>query len=119
MKICIPVLEEKGFDSRISSHFGQADMFAMVDSDTNDISFLANTGEHHGGVLAPPELLHQAGIDLLICGGLGGKAVQMFQGFGIEVYSNASGTVSDALDAYRAGKLAQATKDTACQHHAH
>ena len=45
------------------------------------LTFVQNNGQHHGGSLTPPEILNRAGINVLLCGGLGVKAVRLFQQF--------------------------------------
>jgi predicted Fe-Mo cluster-binding NifX family protein len=119
MKICIPILQQNGFESPISSHFGQASGFALIDEETNTLSFMLNSGTHHGGTKSPAELIAEAGANVVLCGGLGVKAVRLFEQFGIHVYNNASGTVTEVLKAYKAGQLPEATDATACQSHAH
>ena len=119
MKIGIPVLEENGMDSPLSQHFGQAEIFAILDDSTDELTFIKNDGQHHGGILLPPDLLNKSGVNVMLCGGLGVKAVQLFQQFGIQVYCNASGTVGKTLEAFKAGKLPEASESTACQHHGH
>lgn len=119
MNICIPILDENGLNSRVSPHFGPAAAFAMVDDDRDEVTVIKNTGTHHGGNLAPPELLAQAGANVVLCGGLGVKAVKMFEQKGIHVYCQAAGTVAEALAAYKAGTLPEATDANACQHHEH
>ena len=119
MKICIPVVENKNLDSAISSHFGRAPLFAMVDEATEVLTFVQNNGQHHGGSLTPAELIGQAGADVVLCSGLGIKAVRLFEQQGIHVFCQASGTVEDALKAYKSGTLPEATDANACQHHAH
>lgn len=119
MKICMPVLDTNGMTSAMSPHFGQAGQFAVFDDATDELTFVQNDGSHHGGTLTPPEILNKAGIDVLLCGGLGVKAVRLFQQFNIQVYCNASGTVGDVIEAFKAGKLVEATENTACQHHGH
>lgn len=117
MKICIPVLEENDLNSPVSAHFGQSRSFALIDDDTNDVTFVKNDGTHHGGTVPPPQIIANSGADALLCGGLGVKAVRMFEQLGVHVYCNASGTVAEALNAYKAGKLPEATDANACQHH--
>lgn len=119
MNICIPVSAEQGFDSPLSPHFGRADAFALINDETNEIRFFQNTGQHHGGAMTPAELIAKAGAHVVLCGGLGVKAVHLFEQQGIHVYNTASGTVADALNAYKTGKLPEATDATACQEHAH
>ena len=91
----------------------------MIDNETHAIQFFRNTGQHHGGAMTPAELIAKAGAHVVLCGGLGVKAVHLFEQLGIHVYNNASGTVTDALNAYQAGQLPEATDATACQEHAH
>jgi len=119
MKICIPVVAQQGLNSPISSHFGQANSFAMFDEETQQLTFFNNTGQHHDGALTPAEIIRQAGAQVVLCGGLGVKAVRLFEQAGIHVYNQADGTVADVLAAYQAGRLPEATDATACHDHAH
>jgi predicted Fe-Mo cluster-binding NifX family protein len=119
MNICLPILAEQGLNSPVSPHFGPAQAFAMVDDATNEMTIIENTSTHRGGTLAPPELLEKAGVDVVLCGGLGVKAVHLFEQKGIRVYCQASGTVADALQAYKNGDLPEATDANACQQHGH
>jgi len=43
----------------------------------------------------------------------------MFEQLGIEVYVGASGTVKDAVSAFQAGKLVEASDANACKMHRH
>jgi predicted Fe-Mo cluster-binding NifX family protein len=119
MNICIPVLEDRGLESQVSPHFGKASAFIMVNDETEELSLVQNTGQHHGGALTPAQLIGQAGADVVLCSGLGVKAVRLFEQQGIHVYCQATGNVTEALAAYKAGKLPEATDANACQHHAH
>jgi predicted Fe-Mo cluster-binding NifX family protein len=119
MNICVPILENQGFNSPVSSHFGKAAFFAIVDDETNTINCIPNTGQHHGGAVTPAQVLEQAGADVVLCGGLGVRAVRLFEQHRIHVYCDASGTVAEALAAYRAGTLPEATDANACQQHQH
>jgi predicted Fe-Mo cluster-binding NifX family protein len=122
MKICIPTLDSKGVESTISSHFGQTLFFMIIDDETNEMRTVENTakGGHQGAAgLTPGQLIMEQEIDVVLCGGLGVRAVRMFEQAGIHVFNQASGTVADAIKAYKDGKLPEATDATACQKHAH
>ena len=119
MNICLPTVDNNGLDSPVSSHFGKASLFAIVDGETNAIRFVQNSGQHHGGSMPPAEIIGKEDVDVVLCGGLGVKAVHLFEQQGIHVYCNASGTVADALKAYTTGTLPEATDATACQGHEH
>lgn len=122
MKICIPTLDNNGLESAVSSHFGQALFFTIIDDETNKVRTIENTakGGHQGANgPTPGQLIVDQGVDVVLCGGLGVRAVHMFEQAGIHVFNQASGTVAEALNAYKTGKLPEATDATACQKHAH
>ncbi len=119
MKIGVPSMGERGMDEAVGQHFGMVPFYTIVDSETETVTVLPNTSSHQGGVGYPPELLHAAGVDVLICGGLGSRAVQMFEERGIRVFVQASGTVKDALAMYEAGKLPEASDENVCREHGH
>ena len=55
----------------------------------------------------------------MLCGGLGFKAVRMFESYGIKVFVGAGGTVRDTFEAWKAGKLQNATAENSCAEHGH
>ncbi len=119
MKISIPVMDCSGLSSTVGQHFGKVPAYAIMDTDSGELTFLENTSEHRGGVGLPPELMAKAGVNIMLCGGLGSKAVDMFTSLGIQVYVGAAGTVGETLEAYKAGKLCRADHQNACQEHGH
>ena len=86
MKIAVPV--DSG---RVSAHFGHAEKFAIfeVNCSSNAIagSSEAAPPPHEEGVL--PEWLRDQGVNLIIAGGLGVKAQQLFGEMGIDVLTGA------------------------------
>ena len=119
MKIAIPTMDDKGLDGMVSPHFGSAPAFAIYDTETEEIFVLPNTSQHMGGVGLPPDLLHANDVSVLICGGLGVRALQMFNQLGIKVYNGAVETVSETLALWKDNKLSEATFDQACPGHEH
>ena len=114
MKICIPILRHKGHRSPISEHFGECSGFALFDDDTETLSFMVNSGLHSPGSQTPAELVAGTGADVVLCGSLGVKAVHLFEQHGIHVYNNASGTVAEVLNAYKAGQLTETRSVGGC-----
>ena len=86
MRIAIPVAEGK-----LALHFGHCAQFAMVDVDEgsrNIVStFMVDAPEHQPGLL-PPWLANQ-GANIIIAGGMGGRAQQIFNEFNIRVVTGA------------------------------
>lgn len=118
MKLGIPTNGEKGLNEKIGEHFGRVPTYTIVDMDTNDVKVIPNTSNHMGGTRNPPEILAEKGVTVMICQGLGRRAITMFSDFGIDVYIGATGTVKDAIDAYREGSLTKASEKDACGKHA-
>jgi predicted Fe-Mo cluster-binding NifX family protein len=100
MKISIPV--EGG---EVSQHFGHTPEFAIITVENGKIvsrETLKNPG-HEPGLI--PKLMSQNGVNVVITGGVGRKAVDLFDEMNITVISGVSGTVEDAIQGYLAGKL--------------
>jgi predicted Fe-Mo cluster-binding NifX family protein len=72
-----------------------------------------------GGSGKPPEQIAKTGAHVLVCSGLGPRAISMFESYGIEVYVGAMGSVRDAVEMWRSGKLQKASDDNACKEHRH
>ena len=118
MKICIPTMGQKGMDEQVGEHFGRVPTYTIVDTETGGTQTIQNTTVHTGGTGYAPDLISEHGAQTMLCGGLGRKAIQMFTDKGIMVYVGASGTVTDAINMWKAGQLQLANEDTACQQHA-
>jgi len=118
MKIGIPTNGSNGMNEQIGEHFGRVTTYTIVDLETNQVKTIPNTSHHMGGQGYPPELLKNEGVDILVCRGLGRRAISMFEEIGIEVYIGATGLVKDAINAYKQGTLQRAGAEDACGQHA-
>jgi len=118
MKICVPTMGSNGLEEAVGEHFGRVPTYTIVDLETKDVKVVPNTSEHMGGVGYPPEIMAREGVHVLICRGLGQRAISMFDEASIEVYIGASGTVKDAIAAYQQGRLQKAGMNNACGQHA-
>jgi predicted Fe-Mo cluster-binding NifX family protein len=119
MKVCIPTMENGGLNYMVAQHFGRAPTYTVVDVKTNVVKIIPNSGEHMGGTGHPPEFIADAGTQIMLCFGLGPKAVNMFEEYGIDVFIGASGTGQDAINAWQNGQLIEATDENACKEHRH
>jgi predicted Fe-Mo cluster-binding NifX family protein len=118
MKICIPTMGNNGLNDFVGEHFGRVPTYTIVDLDTDEVKVVQNTSEHMGGVGYPPEIMVREGVNVLVCKGLGRRAISMFDETGIEVYIGASGTVKDVVSAFKQGRLQKAGIGDACGQHA-
>ena len=119
MKIAFPVISNNKEKSRLADHFGRAPMFTVFDDSKKQFEVIDNSGEHFGGRLPAPEVLKNHNINILICKGLGRKAIALFDNLGICVHLTQSSIVEDALAAYQKGELQQATQTDGCAGRGH
>ena len=82
MKVAIPVVQEK-----LAMHFGHSQSFSLIEIDEATKAVTGSTSvippAHEPGVL--PKWLHEQGADVIITGGMGMRAQQLFQQYGIKV----------------------------------
>lgn len=106
--IAIAAADDQGLDGEVSAHFGRCPYYIMVAIDNGQpgaATVVPNPyfQAHRPGVL--PGFLHDHGADVILAGGMGPRAIGMFQGFGMEVATGAMGKVSKVLKAYVRGEL--------------
>ncbi len=119
MRIAIPTDSEKGIDDTVCQHFGRCRTFTFIDEEGTVLEIIENKSEHFGGIGKPPTLLKEHKADILLCRGLGPRAVQMFEGFGIKVYVCQAETVKDMLQLWKEDKATPASAENACKEHRH
>ncbi len=118
MRIAVPSNGDRGMDEEVGGHFGRVPTYTIVEDQTNEVEVIPNKSHHMGGRGYPPELLHEEGVDIMVCSSLGRRAIDLFQEKGIRVYVGASGLVRDAIEQWKTGKLMEATDENACRRHA-
>ena len=111
MKIAVTCENEQVFQ-----HFGHTPGFAVFETEAGQIinEKRVSSGDSGHGALAG--LLAEEKIDLLICGGIGGGAVNALTGFGIHVVGGAEGNVREVVEALLNGTL-KVREDFHCNHH--
>jgi predicted Fe-Mo cluster-binding NifX family protein len=108
MRIAISAETSNGLDSRVAQHFGRCPFFAIVDLDGQEVKSIQLVDNpylagHQVGQV--PTFIHQQNANVMLTGGMGGRAIQFFQQFGIDTATGAAGTVRETLDRYFAGQL--------------
>jgi len=106
----IPVAQGK-----LCAHFGHCDQFALVESSEGKIvgTQMLNPPAHEPGVL--PQWLHEKGADVIIAGGMGSRAQDLFRQNGIKVVTGAPMDAPEPLvNQYLSGTLM--TGANVCDH---
>lgn len=101
----------------IAGHFGHCENFNIFTAEDKQIiksESIANPG-HKPGFL--PNFLNNLGVNVIISGGMGGGAVDIFNEKGIEVIIGAQGKAQVAAQRYLQGQLK--SKGAICLEHVH
>jgi len=118
MKICIPVVADQGLNSQVNGHFGSAPYFAVCDTENNGIEIVQNDNAHHShGMCHPLSVIRDKSIDVVVCNGMGMRAIQKLNEGGIKAYLADKDTVAEIIESYNSGKLQEITIENACQQH--
>ena len=110
----IAVASEK---EMVTEHFGHCEGFMIFYTENNQIvksETIANPG-HKPGFL--PNFLADRGVNVIISGGMGGGAVEIFNERNVEVVVGASGNAKTAVENYLKGELK--TTGSVCHEHQH
>ena len=102
-------------NGNVFQHFGKTENFKIYDVEDGKIlsSEVMSCGDTGHEALAG--LLADNGVEVVICGGLGGGAQAALAEAGVEVFSGAEGDTDDAVRSYLDGTLVSGGVN--CDHH--
>jgi len=122
MRIAVSADTNQGLESQVAHHFGRCPFFALVEVEDNKIksvSVIDNpfyAGHEVGQV---PSFINEQKVDVMLSGGMGGRAIQFFSQFDIEPATGAAGTVENAVNSYLEGKIKGASSCAESEAHGH
>lgn len=97
MRILIPVLDDRGKESRVSPHFGRAPYFALYDSVTDGLEIIETMKEGSGGKSRLAEDMLKYKPDVVFAAGMGPRAVNLFRSNNIRIETGEYDTVEDII----------------------
>ena len=112
MKIAVAAM-----GNSVAGHFGHCENFILFDAEKGALigrTSIPNPG-HRPGFL--PNFLADKGANVIISGGMGGAAVEIFNERGVEVVVGAQGDADAAVTAYLKGELV--STGSVCHEHEH
>ncbi len=102
-------------NGQVFQHFGHTETFKLYEVENGTVLSSKLIGADSSGHSALAGMLSGQGVDVLICGGIGGSAEAALRDAGIELYAGASGDADAAVQAYLRGELANTGAN--CSHH--
>ena len=81
----------------VSQHFGRCPLYTLVDIENGKVvnkMEIRNPGHLPGAI---PQLLHDKGVCRIVCGGMGARAVEFFEEYGIEMITGVDGSIDEII----------------------
>jgi predicted Fe-Mo cluster-binding NifX family protein len=107
-RVAISADDNRGLDSVVSPHFGRCPYYVLVDLEGREVRQVGAVenpyyGHHQPGQV--PAFIERQGASVMLAGGMGRRAIGLFQQCGIEPVTGATGSVRHALEQYLGGAL--------------
>ena len=115
-RIALATEDNQGLTGQISQHFGRCPYYLIVQVEGLEIekSESVNNPYYNSHALGMvPQFINEQGVNVMIAGGMGPRAIDMFTSLGVEAVSGATGNVGNTLQAYLTGDI---TGVKACGH---
>ena len=103
----------KDMDSRVDQRFGRASFFIIVDTESEGFIARDNTQNLNalqGAGIQSAKNVVDLGAQAVLTGNMGPKAFSTLQAAGVDMYTGVSGTIKDAIEAFKAGTLGKTGK---------
>ncbi|MBK5963910.1 dinitrogenase iron-molybdenum cofactor biosynthesis protein [Thiocystis minor] len=122
MKIAITAETSQGLDSQVAQHFGHAPYFILVDIEDGAVTATQDIANPFAEAHQPgeiPTFIKQQNAEVMLSGGMGGRAIEFFTQAGIKTATGATGTVRESLEKYLGGTLVAAAPCAESVAHGH
>ncbi|MCK4271103.1 NifB/NifX family molybdenum-iron cluster-binding protein [bacterium] len=110
MKIAI-TSTGKTLDAQVDQRFGRAQLFLVLDTETDEIKVVDNqqnlNAAQGAGIQAAETVVNQE-IEVLITGHCGPNAYRTLQAAGVKIVTDAQGTVGQLVEKFKKGELGYA-----------
>ncbi|MEM3556024.1 MAG: NifB/NifX family molybdenum-iron cluster-binding protein [Candidatus Micrarchaeia archaeon] len=106
-----------GMEGYVSEHFGRCPEFVIVESEGKEIKKMERVDNPYFNNHIPgevPKFISSLGVKLMITGGMGPRAIEMFESLGVEVIVGVSGKIKEVVERYLKGELK--ADENICRH---
>lgn len=100
----------KTLDSEVDPRFGRAACFVVIDTETMDFMVIgnANIAAAGGAGINSAKTVVDAGVEAVLTGNCGPNAERTLEAAGVKLYTGVKGTVREAVQLFKDGKLTEA-----------
>jgi len=105
--------------SQVDPRFGRSKHFIIFDPETMKHEAVDNSNAAAGGGagIATAQMIVDKGVRAVLTGNCGPNAYQVLSAAGIQVITDVTGTVQEAIDGYKAGRFLASSKPSVEAHH--
>jgi len=109
----------RDLDSKVDPRFGRCSYFIIVDPDTMEYEAFENQSAllSGGAGIQAAQFVASKNVNVVITGNCGPNAMQVLSAAGIRVITGYGGTVRQAIEDFKAGKLTPSSKPTVSEHY--
>ena len=109
MKIAI-TSTGRTLDSQVDPRFGRAACFVIVETETMEFSTIENenVAAAGGAGISSAKIVIDAGVQAALTGNCGPNAQRTLSAGGVKLYTGVTGTVAEAIELLKTGKLTEA-----------
>jgi predicted Fe-Mo cluster-binding NifX family protein len=108
LRVAVSADDGSGLDSVVSPHFGRCPYFIVVDlegCEVQQVTAVSNPYHSHHQPGQVPRFIREQGADVMLTGGMGRRAIALFEQYDIQAVTGAAGTVRRSLEQYLGGAL--------------
>ena len=108
----------KTLDSQVDLRFGRTAYFIIVDTETMDFTVIENENiaAAGGAGISSAKTVIDTGAQAVLTGNCGPNAERTLNAAGVKLYTSVNGTVSEAVELFKAGKLTETTEPNVQTH---
>jgi predicted Fe-Mo cluster-binding NifX family protein len=108
----------KTLDSQVDQRLGRAAYFVIVDTETMDFDVVENdsVAAAGGAGISAAKTITDAGAEAVLTGNCGPNAQRTLSAAGVKLYTGITGTLSEAVELYKAGKLTESSEANVQSH---
>lgn len=96
-----------GPDAQVDPRFGRCAGYTVVETEAMEFKFNPNQAQNAvgGAGIQAGQFVGSMGVEAVITGNVGPNAARVLSASGVKIYIGASGTVREAVEAFKKGEL--------------
>ena len=108
----------KDLDANIDARFGRCKYFIILDTASMDFEVLSNesAAASGGAGIRAAQTLAQKDLAAVLTGNIGPNAFQTLAAAGLKVFTGVNGTIRNAIEQFKQGKLHETESSTVGSH---